>query len=798
MKKRKILSIMMMFLISSCNTNTNNINDLDNSKLHIRDTYTNKYAEEKIPNQWEAYGIGDPFVYRFNGKYYLYASTKNYQKGIRCWVSDDLINFKMVDNKELDVGYASDEECTTTAYAPEVMYYNGYFYMCESKGGTGHYILKSDKPEGPFKAITTNFGEGIDGSFFIDDDEQIYFLRASTTGIRMAKLAENDNFKVLEGQKRLDNTNLGGWTEGPYLLKRNGIYYLTYTGNNVISSGYRIGYSYHNDDTTIFKRDAFNKGQTILLNTSDEFNGLGHSSTVLGPNMDAYYLAYHNLNSSGGPNRSFNLSRLYFNGVDMYVNNPLLNNNFTPEMPAFYTNNDDFIKNNDFYLSSSSTSLNFTAEYNFYNANNKCVFSYVDESNYNYLLVNNENEIKVFEVKNNNTKEIKSTKLNKQYDYSKLHTLRVVSNGSKYDVYFDNMRKISDEQYSFIEGKIGYKNINLEDVEYTAFSNYAYGNSDYEDLKQNEFLAANYSRIYSTIDEASLIEQNESEENEFNGKNGAYDVLLNKNGQRATYNCYFNEDGFYGFNITIDKKYCGKTITIAIDNKAYKVKVPTISKVNTQYVKLLLTEIYVDKGAHFVSFVYSKDEFAFHDVSMFVSTNVTPTYENSLENYISEGATYINSWKLLDNGHYALSGNRQCLYFGKNTLSNYTLECDVKLVGETSANTAGFLIRGNNPAFASSDNFSSVQGYYVSFNNSKFTISKCDYDNSLLDVSADAFPISSDEFHHIKIVANNNTITATFDGENTITFTDDIGFTYGYVGLYTNGAASVYKNLKIY
>ena len=50
MKKRKILSIMMMFLISSCNTNTNNINDLDNSKLHIRDTYTNKFAEEKIPN----------------------------------------------------------------------------------------------------------------------------------------------------------------------------------------------------------------------------------------------------------------------------------------------------------------------------------------------------------------------------------------------------------------------------------------------------------------------------------------------------------------------------------------------------------------------------------------------------------------------------------------------------------------------------------------------------------------------------------------------------------------------------
>ena len=55
MKKRKILSIMMMFLISSCNTNTNNINDLANqisstfngiSKSFIN-SIINKYQIEK-------------------------------------------------------------------------------------------------------------------------------------------------------------------------------------------------------------------------------------------------------------------------------------------------------------------------------------------------------------------------------------------------------------------------------------------------------------------------------------------------------------------------------------------------------------------------------------------------------------------------------------------------------------------------------------------------------------------------------------------------------------------------------
>lgn len=65
-----------------------------------------------------------------------------------------------------------------TPYAPEVIYYNGKFYMTASPLGKGHYIFESDSPEGPFKTITGNIGRSIDGSFFIDKNENVYFYGA--------------------------------------------------------------------------------------------------------------------------------------------------------------------------------------------------------------------------------------------------------------------------------------------------------------------------------------------------------------------------------------------------------------------------------------------------------------------------------------------------------------------------------------------------------------------------------------------------------------------------------------------
>ena len=86
------------------------------------DYYQNPIMTAQTENAWQGYGFGDPFVMRHNGVYYLYVSTKDGEIGIKCWESYDLINWTYC-------GLCATDVRTKGAYAPEVYYYNGYFYM---------------------------------------------------------------------------------------------------------------------------------------------------------------------------------------------------------------------------------------------------------------------------------------------------------------------------------------------------------------------------------------------------------------------------------------------------------------------------------------------------------------------------------------------------------------------------------------------------------------------------------------------------------------------------------------------
>lgn len=799
MKKINKILLSTLFLLTGCN----NVNDIETIKIfsHLgkieeQETFNNKFDETKIPGQWSEYGVGDPFVYRFNGRYYLYCSTKNFETGVRGWVSDDLINWEQLTGEGLETGYVSNDACTTTAYAPEVIYYDGYFYMLQSQGGNGHYLLKADKPEGPFIKVKDNFGESIDGSFFLDDDEQLYMLRASNTGIRLIKFNDDLSIGV---SKNLDNTQLGGWTEGPYLLKRDGIYYLTYTGNNVISEGYRVGYSYATGE--LFDRSAFTEGDTILLSTDTDFKGLGHSSTVLGPDLDSYYIAYHNLNSSGGPDRSFNISRLSFSGTEMCVDYASLHNNYKPKKATFIAQDETSLtKENNFILSNIETSNIFTSEYNFTGDNTKFIFSYQNNDNYAYVEINNKT-LNFSKVENGQTNLITSESLKKNYDLNKLHTIRIAYKDNKTSIYFDNMNKITTLDTSLAKGKIGYIKSNNTNIYYTAFSNVAFGTSSNDEVFQQKVLANNY--YYSSFSKISgLIEEKINDDDEygdyFNGKLNSYDLKLSKK-DYAIYRMSVSEDGIYGLDFILDQKYANKKLIIQVDeNKPIRMTIPSSNDASFQYVKSYIGDINLSKGSHYITII-GDDEIAFHSFEIFKSSASWPKFENDLSSYVSKGAKYINSWKLLDNGHYALAGNRNLMYFGDGTFTDFTLEVDIKLVGETQANTCGVILRANNPAFASNDTMASIQGYYCGFNNSKTFISKCDYNHSDIDISADALKINSDEYHHLKVVIRNNHISLDLDnGKSKLEYSDSIGFSHGNIGLYTDGAAAIYKNIKIY
>lgn len=803
MKKNFFLAAMSFFALtlgacsgtSSSDTSVS-VSEEQFEEIVTRDTYTNKFGEEYIPGQWADYGVGDPFVMRWNGKYYLYCSTKDYQTGVRGWVSEDLINWTQMTGEGLDTGYVSNDSCTLSAYAPEVLYWNGYFYMVQSQGGNGHYILRSSLPEGPFTAITGNFGESIDGSFFVDDDETIYLLRASNTGIRIVQL--NDSLEV-ETSRTLDNTTLGGWTEGPYVIKRDGTYYLTYTGNSVTSEGYRIGYSYSTDQ--IFSRSAFTQGDTIVLNTDSDFKGLGHSSTVLGPDLDSYYLVYHNLNSSGGPNRSYNLSRLDFNGTQMIVNHPKLYNNYVPDTADFSSEDADGLVNsgNTYLADAEHNGETFSVEWNFKGEDTNLLFDYQDADNYSYISVAG-GDITLRQVSNGTPSTLASATFTKTYDLDALHTVQISNGEGRTIVYFDKMAKIRENEFDFNGGDFGFEASSSSNVCALTMSDKANGSSDAGEVHQDVLLASDY---YSSefSDASGLTEEVDDEEIEnFNGKLGSYDLLLNNSGDSALYRFAVDDDGYYGLSFTLEQKYAGQKVLLQVDGKTtYRCTVPEYADSSTQYYNATLLELELTAGAHYLRIVAEDDEFAFNRIDFYLSSSVWPSFEHDLSNYVETGATYMTSWKINDGGHYALSGNRNLLYLGDGTITDCTIEVDIELVGETQANSAGIILRADNPAFSTSDSVTSIQGYYVGLNNSKCFVTKCNYDRSSVDSSADAYSFASDESHHLKVTIEGNRINASFDeGDVELVYNDSVGFNAGYVGLYTDGAASIFRNLKIY
>ena len=184
-----------------------------------------------LTDLWDGREIGDPFLMRHDGRFYLYCSSHSREPGIKCWVSDDMIHFDYQ-------GFVCVDERTIGAYAPEVAYNAGKFWMVTSPRGSGHYLLQSDSPLGPFEVVSDNLGIGIDGSLFVDDDGRSWFYRASQQGIRVHEMPTPGEIDVRS--KVIDASYLGHWTEGPQVIKRDGRYFLTDTGNHVCCRGYHV------------------------------------------------------------------------------------------------------------------------------------------------------------------------------------------------------------------------------------------------------------------------------------------------------------------------------------------------------------------------------------------------------------------------------------------------------------------------------------------------------------------------------------------------------------------------------
>ncbi len=85
------------------------------------------------------------------------------------------------------------------------------------------------------------------------------------------------------------------YTEAPYLLKRNNIYYMMYSNGGWYNDSYNVRYATSSSPVGPW---TYRKQ---VLSSAGGWNGPGHHSVLKMPGCDEYYIIYHRRNNGGSP-----------------------------------------------------------------------------------------------------------------------------------------------------------------------------------------------------------------------------------------------------------------------------------------------------------------------------------------------------------------------------------------------------------------------------------------------------------------------------------------------------------------
>lgn len=233
--------------------------------------------------------LADPYIFEENGVFYAYGTFS--RNGITVYRSLDMKTWegpcgKASENLAL---HKDDSWGNRNFWAPEVYRYNGRYIMTYS-ADQRIAIAFSDSPLGPFiqekpfKAFTPD-QNSIDSHIFIDDDGQAYlywvrFGLGKGNEIRVARLSQ-DLTEIVSSQTECLHSTPGTWEvtepehrvcEGPFVLKHDGKYYLSFSCNHFKSCDYAVGYAVSDSPMGPWERY---KGNPILIR-HDGLCGTGH------------------------------------------------------------------------------------------------------------------------------------------------------------------------------------------------------------------------------------------------------------------------------------------------------------------------------------------------------------------------------------------------------------------------------------------------------------------------------------------------------------------------------------------
>lgn len=253
-----------------------------------------------------------------DGTYYMYCT------GGGAWVSKDLLDWE----------YHYVPGIVT---APDVHKYNGKYYMT----GNDITIWESDSPLGPFHDLGPFKNTGgpelgwkvpFDSMFFVDDDGTPYLFwpGRGRTGIYGVELDRNDLTRFVSAPTHLFGYNpmhwfehFGeaneyenvSWIEGPWVFKKDGIYYCAYSCSGTQWKSYAAGYY---TATSPLGPYTYGENNPLLRKKDGIVQGPSHGSIVLGPDGN-YWAFYTVIMTMGG--RRIGMDKILFDDYgNMSVN----------------------------------------------------------------------------------------------------------------------------------------------------------------------------------------------------------------------------------------------------------------------------------------------------------------------------------------------------------------------------------------------------------------------------------------------------------------------------------------------
>ena len=779
--------------------------DLEGVPMDEITTYTNPLLTCQSESAWPGYGFGDPFVMRYNGVYYLYVSTKDGSIGVRCWSSTDLINWT-------SEGFCTNEKLTKGAYAPEVYYYNGYFYMYTSPAGNGHYVLRSTSPTEGFEIVTGNMGMSIDGSVFMDNDGSWYFYTAGHGAMQVYDMTSPTHMR---GGRPLSAISVnGGWTEGGMVVYHDGYYYMTYTGNHVLSPSYRILYGVSDNSPVSF--DKVEENNPLLINTAGDVVGIGHSSTVKGPDLDSYYIVYHSLVDTL-PNRNMNIDRIHFNGKRMEILGPTTDPQQVPDMPDVYhyfapgsslkgwTLTGGLASGTGLPLAKDSMLISknpfvgdFTAEYNITSISDGgragAIFAYNDPENFGACYFSPSTQKVVIEITVNGettrteVDTIRSFGEDTRFDC--LQSIQIERQGDDYTFYMNDRLLCTVQDSPLTGGAIGY-------ITESASASFGFiggtgavgGRGGADQYKTVSDKGGYVPATENTEGLASVTTVGGVQVAEVSvGDSLSYRILPSASG---TYDLAVLCHGVNGNGAEADIFLDGEVVgqcTLAADGKM---------------ATAILRGIHMTAAPHTLSLRITQGAVRVESLTVCKATDVTPlnvTFTKNDEDPVHS----VGAWETID-GRLTLSGSHSYgkVLYGSPNWGDYTAEVTVT---PSSSPNCGLLVRATNPgdpsflnAWPSASDAATatdwVVGYFVGLTSDGVIIGKQSYGYREVARSDGAFP--SGKSYRLKVVCVGARISVYVDGTLYLDYTDPEPYMQGMVGLRTHACSVAFDDLVV-